>query len=135
MAEREEIVGTGEQITTTPNLPLAPEAQFRNVNARLEELAKEIGRVSKPPTFRLADMVQLGVIVLGLAVAMITAFGLNERINDLSAGQTAAEMRLRTDISATENRLGSRLEKLSDQFTKIDERTSTIEGQRSASHR
>ena len=135
MAEREEIVGTGEQITITPNLPLAPEAQFRNVNSRLDELAKEIGRVSKPPTFRLADMIQLGVIVVGLAIALITAFGLNERINDLSTQQAAAESRLSANISATENRLGSKLDKLSDQFTKVDERTSTLEGQSSASRR
>jgi hypothetical protein len=87
------------------------------------------------PTFRLADIIKLVVVVIGLAIALISAFGLNERINDLSAGQAAAESRVSANISATENRLGSRLDKLSDQFTRVDERTSTLEGQRSSSRR
>jgi len=75
-------------------------------------------------------MVQLGVIVVGLAVALITAFGLNERITDLKGDQAAAEARLDASITASEGRLNSRLDKLSDQFTRLDERTSTLEGQK-----
>jgi hypothetical protein len=68
-----------------------------------------------------------------MIVATLSALGLNSRIDDLSKAQTAAESRLSTSITATETRLSGRLDKLSDQFTKVDERTATLEGGRGAS--
>ncbi len=136
MGEQDQQVNTGEQVSNTPaGIGLPPEAEFRNINARLDQLADQVSRLSDPPTFRLADMIQLGVIIIGLAIALITAFGLNERISDLSKGQQAAETRITTGVGATEGRLSARLEKLSDQVTNVSQRTANLEGQRSEANR
>jgi hypothetical protein len=129
MGEKPEpIVNAGEQITTPPAaLPLKHDDQFRMINQRLDKLANDVDKIAKPPTFRIADVVELLAIVLGLA---ITAFGLSERISDTSTHQAEAERRLDATISATETRLGAKVDKLSDQFTAMDERTSRIEGER-----
>src|ERR1017187_4822791 len=71
-------VNAGEQITDSPaNLPVTQEAQFRVVNQRLDVLSKEFEKLSKPPTFRIADVVSLLVIVIGLAATAFTALGLS----------------------------------------------------------
>jgi len=132
MAERAEppIVNAGEQITTPPaSLPLKPDEQFRLINQRIDALSAEISKIAKPPTFRVADVVQVLAIVLGLA---LTAFGLSERIADLSTHQADAERRLDASMNAAELRLGTKLDKLADQFTSMDERTARIEGERAA---
>jgi uncharacterized coiled-coil protein SlyX len=122
-------VNAGEQITdTSTNLALSPEAQFRNVNKRLEELAKAMASVEKPPVFRIADIISLLVIVSGLAAAVFTALGLSQRISDLNINQGQAEQRISAGISATELRVQSKIDKLSDQFTSMNERLSHIEG-------
>jgi hypothetical protein len=132
MGEKPEpIVNAGEQITTPPAaLPLKHDDQFRMINQRLDKLADDVDRIAKPPTFRIADVVQILAIVVGLVITGISAFGLTERISDLSSHQGEAERRLDAAMSATETRLGTKVDKLSDQFATMDERTSRIEGER-----
>jgi hypothetical protein len=126
------IVNAGEQITAPPApLPLKQEEQFRLINQRLDKLAGDIDKIAKPPTFRIADIVQVLAIVVGLVITGIAAFGLSERISDLGIHQADSERRLDATMNATEVRLGAKVEKLSDQFTSMDERTSRLEGERS----
>jgi hypothetical protein len=130
MVERaDEPVNAGEQVGAPPTgIGVSPEAQYRMLAARLEEVASEVGKVAKPPTFRMSDMLELGAIAIGIAVALISAFSLNERISDLSQQQTAAEQRINASVTAAEQRVTSRLDKLSDQFTELNERTAKMEG-------
>jgi hypothetical protein len=133
MAEKPEIVNAGEQITTPPSaIPLKSEEQFRLINQRLDTLAGEIEKIAKPPTFRVADVVQILAVVIGLVVAGFTAFGLSERISDVGRHQDDAERRIDASMNAMELRIQAKLEKLNDQFTSMDERTSRIEGAKSA---
>jgi uncharacterized coiled-coil protein SlyX len=125
-------VNSGEQSTSTSsNLPISQEAQFRVINQRLDTLTTQLGQVAKPPHFRLAEVIELSVIVIGLVVAGFTALGLNERITDVSNNLAAAEQRLTASMNAMELRLQNKLDKLSEQFTTMDERISRIEGQNS----
>lgn len=130
MAERaEDPVNAGEQVGAPPTgLGVSAETQYRMLAARLEEVAGELARVAKPPTFRTADMLELAAIAIGVAVALISAFSLNERIDDLNKAQSAAELRLSASIAASEARVTGRLDKLDDQFTRLDERASALEG-------
>ncbi|MGO9991137.1 MAG: hypothetical protein ACLPTF_01300 [Steroidobacteraceae bacterium] len=133
MAEKQDIANAGDQIgVPPPALPLKPEDQFRLVNQRLDKLTGELEKVSKPPTFRTADVINLIVIVIGVMVALISAFGLSERISELSKHASDAEGRLGQQLSASEQRVTQRLDKLSEQFTALDERTSRIEGAQSS---
>jgi hypothetical protein len=134
MAEKSEtVVNAGEQISAPPvPLPLKHEEQFRLINQRLDKLNNDIEKIAKPPTFRIADIVQVLAIVVGLVITGIAAFGLTERISDLGIHQADAERRLDATMNATEVRLGAKVEKLSDQFTTMDERTSRLEGEKSA---
>lgn len=132
MAEKPDVVNAGEQISPTPSaLPLKPDEQFRLINQRLDKVANEIEHAAKPPQFRLADVINLVAIIIGLGLAGLAAFGLNERMSEVSKHQDATEHRLDGTMNAMEQRLGGRLDKLSDQFTAMDERTSRIEGERS----
>jgi len=137
MADKAEtVVIAGEQVTTPPSaLPLKPEEQFRMVNQRLDQLAGEISRVAKPPQFRLADVVQLLVIVAGMIVAGFTALGLSQRISDGRTDQAASELRIKDSLSAVESRLGTKLDKLSDQFSAMSDRTSRLEGAAAATEK
>ena len=131
MADKGDIVNAGEQISTPPSaLPLRPDEQFRLINQRLDKLAGEVEKVSKPPTFRIADVIQLVAIVAGFVIAGLTALGLSERISDIDRHQTAMEQRLDDRMSTAEQRIGSRLDRMNDQFTTLDQRTSRIEGAR-----
>jgi multisubunit Na+/H+ antiporter MnhC subunit len=128
MADKTEVVNAGEQITTAPSaLPLKTDEQFRLINQRLDKLVGEFEKIAKPPQFRLADVVGLIAIVIGFAVG---AFGLSERIADVSKHQGDAETRLDGSINAMEQRLGTRLDKLGDQFSSMDERTARLEGEK-----
>jgi hypothetical protein len=133
MADKAEtVVNAGDQITTPPSaLPLKPDEQFRLINQRLDKLAGDFDKIAKPPTFRIADIVQVLAIVVGLVITGIAAFGLSERISDLSVHQADSERRLDATMNATEIRLGAKVEKLSDQFMSMDERTSRLEGEKS----
>jgi hypothetical protein len=132
MAEKPEVVNAGEQISTPPPaLPLKTDEQFRLINQRLDRLAGEVERVSKPPHFRIADVIELVAIVVGLAFTGIAAFQLGDRISELSRHQDQAEQRLDQGMIAMEQRLGSKLDRLSDQFTSMDERTARLEGEKS----
>jgi len=136
MAESEKVdavVNAGEQVSVPVSaLPLKPDEQFRLVNQRLDNLKDELSRVSKPPQFRLADGVELATIILALIVAWFTAMGLNDRISDVNAHQAETERRLESHMDAMETRLGQKMDKLGDQFTRMDERTSTLEGKLSS---
>lgn len=117
-------VNAGEQVGGPPTgLAVSADAQYRMLAARLEEVASEVGKLAKPPAFRIADMLEIAGIVIGVGVALIAAFGLNERIGDLSRDQAAAELRVT-----------SRLDRLSDQVIQLDERTSRLEGQKGVGH-
>jgi hypothetical protein len=135
MAEKlEAVVNTGEEVTNAPSsLPLKSDDQFRLLNQRLDNLRDELSRVAKPPQFRLADVMQLIAIVVGVLIALVGAFSLSERISDVRADQSAAERRLTDNVNAAELRLSSKLEKLSEQFSSMDERISRLEGQKSQS--
>jgi hypothetical protein len=130
MADKAETVAVaGEQVTNPPSaLPFKPDEQFRLVNQRLDTLADELSRVAKPPQFRLADVLNFLVIIVGIAVAGITAFGLRERISDGRTDQAASELRIKDSVNALEIRLGTKLDKLSDQFSAMSDRTSRLEG-------
>src|SRR5580704_9346646 len=79
MAEQpEKPVNAGEEVTNPPSsLPLKPEDQFRLINQKLADFSDKLSRVAEPPQFRLADMIQLGVIVIGFIIAIFTAFNLS----------------------------------------------------------
>jgi hypothetical protein len=130
MAESEtQPVNAGEQITdTSTNLALSPEAQFRNVNKRIEELSAKIDGLAKPPAFRAADIISLLAIVIGFSAAAFTGLGLAQRISDLNTNQGQAEQRISSGINATELRLQAKIDKLNDQFLSINERLSRMEG-------
>jgi hypothetical protein len=133
MADRADIVNAGEQITATPSaLPLKPDDQFRLINQRLDILSRDIEKVAKPPHFRVADVVELVAIIAGIAVAIFTGLGLSERISEVSKHQTETEQRLDQSMTASEQRIAGRLDKMSDQFTALDERISRIEGEKVA---
>lgn len=123
MAENaNEPVNAGEQVGAPPTgLGVSSEAQYRMLAARLEEMAGEVSKLASPPTFRVADMLEIAGIVIGVGVTLIAAFGLNERISDLSREQAAAELRIT-----------SRLDHLSEQVIQLDERASRLEGQKAA---
>jgi hypothetical protein len=135
MADKAEtVVVAGEQVTNPPSaLPFKPDEQFRLVNQRLDTLADELSRVAKPAQFRLADVLNLLVIIVGFAVAGIAAFGLSERISDGRTDQAASELRIKDSVNALEIRLGTKLDKLSDQFSSMSDRTSRLEGAAGAS--
>ena len=126
-------VNVGEEVTTTStdNMRLSPEAQFRNVNQRLNALTEQVGRIASPPAFRVADVVNLLVIAVGVIVAAFTAFGLSERITEIHTSLAEAERRVTAAMSGMDLRLQSKLDKLGDQFMSVDERTSRLEGARS----
>jgi hypothetical protein len=134
LADKPELpVNSGDQVSDTPSiLPVAPEAQFRVINQRLDALATEMGKIAKPPTFRVADVVQLLVIVVGIVIAGIAGFGLSERITDFGGNLAEAERRVNASMSAMELRLQAKLDKLSDQFTSMDERASRLEGEKAS---
>lgn len=144
--QSEDAVNTGEEIAPPPpNLPLKPDDQFRLINQRLDQLNDEIGKVSAPPAFRTADVVNFIAIVIGVFIAIIGAFNLSERISDvridqgtmeqrIRSDQSAAEQRIGDNIKATEGRIAPRLDKLNDQFNALDERISKIEGIIGAKH-
>ena len=124
-------VNAGEQVTNAPSsLPFKPEDQFRLVNQRLDNLATEIGRISKPAQFRMADLLTVGTVVIGFILAFLTASGLDKRIDNMRVDQAAAERRLSEGNAAMELRLGAKLEKLSDQFSAFAERIARIEGEK-----
>jgi hypothetical protein len=126
-------MNAGEQPANAPaSLPLKTEDQFRLINQRLDILSATITGMAKPPQFRLADALQLGVIVVGLIVAGFTALGVNDRVSDIKADLAGSELRIKDNATGLENRLGIKLDKLSDQFSAMDERTSHLEGQMSA---
>jgi hypothetical protein len=125
-------VNTGEQTSdTTASLPASSETQFRVLSQRLDTLTMQVAQIAQPPQFRIADVVQLLVIVVGIAVAGLTALGFSQRLTDIVGNLGEAERRLTASLSATELRLQSKLDKLSDQFTSMDERTSRLEGEKS----
>jgi hypothetical protein len=130
MADKAETVAVaGEQVTNPPSaLPFKPDEQFRMINQRLETLADQLSRVAKPAQFRLADALNLLAIMIGLVVAGIAAFGLSERISDGRTDQAASELRIKDSVGALEVRLGTKLDKLSDQFSAMSDRTSRLEG-------
>jgi hypothetical protein len=130
MVEQSEMpVNAGEQVTNAPSsLPLKPDDQFRLINQRLDVWRDELGRVAKPPQFRLADVIQLVVIFIGFLVAILGAFNLSERISDVRADQAAMERRIIDNMSAAETRIIPKLEKLNDLYTSMIERISRIEG-------
>lgn len=134
MADRQEaVVKPGEQIITPPAaLPLKPDEQFRLVNSRLDALTAQVDKIAKPPHFRIADVVTLIALIVGFATALIVGFGLSERISEANTRQSDTERRLDASVAATELRLGAKLDKLSDQFTAMDERTSRLEGEKSS---
>jgi hypothetical protein len=128
------VANAGEQITTPPSsIPLKPDDQFRMINQRLDTLAGDLSRVAKPSQFRLGDAVNLVAIVVGFVVAWFAAFGLSERISDGRIDQAASELRIKDSVSALEVRLGTKLDKLSDQFSAMSDRTSRLEGAASTS--
>jgi hypothetical protein len=135
MAEKTtDIANAGEQITTPPTaISLKPDDQFRMINQRLDTLAGDLSRVAKPPQFRLADVFNLLAIIVGFVVAGIAAFGLGERISDGRTDQAASELRIKDSVGALEVRLGTKLDKLSDQFSAMSDRTSRLEGAASTS--
>jgi hypothetical protein len=102
------------------------------INQRIDALSADIGKIAKPPPFNLANVVQILAIVLGFVVTVYTALGLSERISDVSTHQADAERRIEATVGASELRLATKLDKLNDQFTSMDERTSRIEGEQSA---
>lgn len=129
MGDSQNATNAGEQVANSPTgLGLSSEAQFRTLSQRIDTLTAEIAKAHKPPTFRLADSIEIIGIIIGLIVGGLTAFGLSERINDVNAHQADAERRLESRMDGIENRIGNKIDKLSDQFTKMDERTSTLEG-------
>lgn len=122
-------INSGDQTTGGPaDLRLSPEAQFRNINQRLETLTEQVGRISSPPKFNLADLLQIGMIVVGFVVATFTALGLSERISDLNNNLTQSEQRVTNAMNAAELRLQSTLDKLNALFISLDERLSKLEG-------
>jgi|HubBroStandDraft_6_1064221.scaffolds.fasta_scaffold202639_2 hypothetical protein len=130
MAEQpEKPVNAGEEVTNPPSsLPLKPEDQFRLINQKLADFSDKLSRVAEPPQFRLADMIQLGVIVIGFIIAIFTAFNLSERISDVRADQAAMERRIIDNMSAAETRISPKLDKLNDLYIAIIERISRLEG-------
>jgi hypothetical protein len=130
MAEAPETaVNAGEQVANAPSsLPLKSEDQFRLINQRLDNLSNDLSRVSAPPAFRFADVIQLIAIFVGILVVLLGAFNLSERISEIRSDQATAERRVTDGVNAVENRLGSRLDKLNDQFISINERISRMEG-------
>jgi len=127
-APTEAPINAGEEIVNNPTgIGLDPDAQFRTLSARLEEVAKQVAKI-EPKTFRLADVINLAVIFIALIVAIFTAIGIKDRIDDLGKVQASSELRVTGQLTATENRLSARMEKLDDRFTRLDERTATIEG-------
>ena len=102
------------------------------INQRLDKLDGDIVKIAKPPTSRVADVIQVLAIVVGLVITGIAAFGLSERMTDLSSHQGDSERQLDAAMRATEARLGAKVDKLSDQFTLMDERTARLEGEKSA---
>lgn len=126
-------VNAGEQITNAPSsLPLKPDDQFRLINQRLENLAGEMSRVAKPPQIRLADVLTIIGVIIGIGVAAVGAFGLSERISDLRADQAATERRVTEAVSAAENRITAKQDKQGDQLSAIADRLSHLEGQQGA---
>jgi hypothetical protein len=128
--QAENPVNAGEQITNslTSNMPLNQEAQFRILSQRLESLTTQVSLITKPPTLRLAETLQLVMIAIGLLIALIGAFSLSDRIADVRADQAASEIRIKESVGALEVRLSTKLDKLSDQFSSMDERTARLEG-------
>ena len=128
MAEQDP-TNVGEQASNTPTgIGLSPDAQFRTLSKRMDDLATEVRAMPKPASFRLADGLQLAAIGVALLIAVFTAFGLSTRIDDVKTGQTGAESRINGQITSSEQRVTTRLDKLNDQFINLDERTATVEG-------
>ena len=69
--------------------------------------------------------------MIGLVIGGFAALGLTERISDVNTHQADVERRIDASTNAMEQRLGARLDKLSEQFTAMDERTSRLEGEQS----
>ena len=130
MAEtsKEPVNAGKEPINSPSSLPLKAEDQFRMINQRLDILAGELGRVGKPATFSIADILQIAIVLLTLGGAVLGLFNLSDRISDLKTDLLAAERRTTDNMAAAEVRLSSKIDKLSDQLTKVDERASRLEG-------
>ncbi|HET9510624.1 MAG TPA: hypothetical protein VFO80_05685 [Sphingomonas sp.] len=133
MARRPTSANSGDEATNAPpsDIGLDDAAQFRTLSARIDELTKQVSKIEKPNGFRLADFIQLGIIIVGLLIAIFSAFGLKDRIDDLVKAQSSVETRISAQISASETRTGARIDRIEDRLTKIGERTATIEGGRS----
>ena len=134
MAEPAHPVNSGEEATNAPpatDIGLDAASQFRILSQRIEDLAREIGRIQVPAKPKWPELVQLPMIMVALLVAIYTAFGLSNRIDDLVKAQTATETRLAVQITATETRINGRVDRLDDRIARIGDRAATLEGARS----
>lgn len=135
MAKPENPINAADANTNSPpGIGLSPDAQFRTLSARLEEVASEVSKLAKPKEFRLADLMSLAMIIIGLAVAFFTAMGLKDRIDDLVKAEMGSETRITGQVTASEARVNAKLDRMDDRFTRLDERTATLEGARQGKH-
>jgi uncharacterized protein YdcH (DUF465 family) len=92
-------------------------AHYRLILNRLNALDDRVKHVSSPPAFRLADALNLIGVLIAVAVFIFSAFSLADRIS-------------KTDdrITHVEDKLGVKIDAVSDKLTTMDERMSRMEG-------
>lgn len=104
----------GSYADTVPPPPAsldAPGAEYRLLVNEMAALNAKFDHLTKPPTFRVADMVGLGGALIALAVFTVSAFALSDRIAQSEerigrVQQTIADdvKRTRDDVAALATR-------------------------------
>ena len=125
MANEHPSTDSSDNIPTDPPLEIGDNAaHYRLILKRLNDLDDRVRHVSKPPSFRLADALNLVGVLIAVAVFIFSAFSLADRIS-------------RTDdrIGHVEDKIGMKLDSISDKMTNIDERMSRFEGSQEATHK
>ncbi len=128
MAEQQLEPSSSDEALQNGSAVLNPDGQIRAAIRMMAELDKKFDAFTKPPMFRPADILQFVALVVAFIIAMFTAFGLNNRIDDLKQRQSDAERRIDGRIDGVETRLGIKIDHLGDKFGDADERLSRLEG-------
>ena len=74
--------------------------EYRLIVRQIQDLNTKFDNLAKPPGFRVADVVTLAGSIIALAVFIVTAFALSDRINQAELRVTKTQERIADDLSA-----------------------------------
>jgi hypothetical protein len=122
MANQKATSGSGDDTAT--NAPLEhPADNMRHIQRLLESLDRKFDNLTRPPSFRLADLINLAVIAMAIIAAFFTALGLASRMDDLRVRQSDSERRMEARLDNVERRLDGRFDRVETKLDRLSEPT------------